>query len=256
LAGINHIVDQLKVITGLERETILNSLAHRLITPYIIMALVLVGLSLMLRLTHLPNIDTDTEEDSFASDGTKKTNLFQFPHLILGFIALFVYVGVEVMAGDTIILYGQSQGIPLETARIFTTFTMVAMIVGYFGGIATIPHFLSQSKALAISAVLGVVFAISAIITSGYVSVACIALLGLANAIMWPAIWPLAIADLGKFTKTGSALLIMGIAGGATIPLLYGRLSDVWNHQYAYAIMIPFYLFILYYGVWGFKIRK
>jgi Fucose permease len=131
------------------------------------------------------------------------------------------------------------------------------MIVGYILGIITIPRIISQSKALLFSAILGMLLTIAVILTSGYTSVACIALLGLANAIMWPAIWPLAIADLGKFTKAGSALLVMGIAGGATIPLLYGFLADHWGSQkLAYWIMVPIYVFIFYFATIGHKVRK
>jgi MFS transporter, FHS family, L-fucose permease len=216
----------------------------------------LVLLSITLRLIHLPEVDTDDDGDSISSDGTKKTAWYQFPHLVLGFITLFLYVGVEVMAGDTIILYGLSQHFTLDVARTFTTFTLVSMIVGYIIGIICIPKYITQDKALAVSAVLGVVFTIAAILTSGYVSVGFIALLGLANAMMWPAIWPLALADLGKFTKAGSALLIMGIAGGALIPLGYGRLVDVIGNQTAYWIMVPIYVFIFYYAVAGSKIRR
>lgn len=257
LKNADSIVESLKTISGIEREALLDSLAQRVIVPYIIMALVLVGLGLLIRFLHLPDVDTDTDEDLFSATGVRKTSIFQFPHLILGFLAIFSYVGVEVIAGDTIILYGQSLGIPLETSRMFTTYTLLFMIVGYIAGIAAIPRIISQSRALAISAVLGVLFSVGAILTSGYVSVTFIALLGLANAIMWPAIWPLALADLGKFTKTGSALLIMGIAGGATLPLIYGRIVDgLHSNQMAYWIMVPIYLFILYYAVSGHKIRK
>ena len=256
LKGANEVVEQLKVVAGSEREVFLNALAHRVILPYVIMAVVLLLLSLMMWFVHLPEIETDTEADSFSADGVKKTSLWQFPHLVLGFITLFVYVGVEVMAGDTIVLYGQSQGIALELARKFTAYTLASMVIGYIIGIIAIPKFIKQSKALAISAALGAIFALCAVFTSGITSVYCIALLGLANALMWPSIWPLAIADLGKFTKGGSALLVMGIAGGATIPLLYGRLADLWNPQHAYWIMVPIYLYIFYYATKGHKIRK
>ena len=169
---------------------------------------------------------------------------------------MFLYVGAEVIAGDTIILYGLSLDIPLATARTFTTMTLISMVVGYIIGIITIPRFISQGKALAVSAVLGFVFALLAIFTSGYTSIACIALLGLSNAVMWPAIFPLAIADLGRFTKAGSALLIMGIAGGAILPLLYGKLVAVAGNQQAYWMLIPIYIFIFYFAMFGNKIRK
>ncbi len=251
-----NIVTQLESITGIDRIPLLDSLANKVIVPYIIIAIALTLLSIGLKFIHLPDVDTDKEDDTAVASGSHKTAWWQYPHLWLGFITLFLYVGVEVMAGDTIILYGLSQEIPLATARIFTTFTLLAMVAGYIIGIATIPRFISQSKALAVSAVLGILFALAAIFTSGITSVAFIALLGLSNAIMWPAIFPLAIADLGKFTKAGSALLVMGIAGGAIIPLIYGRLVESIGNQQAYWIMVPIYLFIFYYAIKGHKIRS
>jgi fucose permease len=165
---------------------------------------------------------------------------------------------VEVMAGDTLPTYGQSQGIALSEAKNFTAFTLSAMVLGYILGIIAIPKFISQSKALTYSAIIGVIFSILAVFTSGYTSVLFIALLGLANALVWPAVWPLAIHGLGEFTKTGAALLVMAIAGGALLPLLYGKLADTpaIGHQQAYWIMVPCYLFILYYSLKGHKLTS
>ena len=247
---------KLEVITGADRLPLLDALAHKVIMPYIIIAIALALLSVALKFIHLPDIDTDKEEPSELATGTHKTAWWQFPHLWLGFVTLFLYVGAEVIAGDTIILYGLSLDIPLATARTFTTMTLISMVVGYIIGIITIPRFISQGKALAVAAVLGFVFALLAIFTSGYTSIACIALLGLSNAVMWPAIFPLAIADLGRFTKAGSALLIMGIAGGAILPLLYGKLVAVAGNQQAYWMLIPIYIFIFYFAMFGNKIRK
>jgi fucose permease len=165
-------------------------------------------------------------------------------------------VGAEVIAGDTIISYGSSQGIPLDTAKFFTTCTLIAMIIGYVIGIICIPKYFSQEKALRMCAIAGVLFSLIAIFTHGYTSVFMIALLGLANSLMWPAIWPLAINGLGRFTKIGSSLLIMGIAGGALLPLLYGWLTDQFNSQQAYWILVPCYLFILYYGNRGYRVGR
>jgi MFS transporter, FHS family, L-fucose permease len=246
----------LESITGADRIPMLDALAHKVIVPYIIIAVALTLLAIALRFIHLPDVDTDQEDAAADQGAVRKTGWWQFPHLWLGFITLFLYVGAEVIAGDTIILYGLSLNIPLETARTFTTLTLISMVVGYIIGIITIPRLVNQAKALAISAILGVVFGLLAIFTSGITSVAFIALLGLANAIMWPAIFPLAIADLGRFTKAGSALLIMGIAGGALLPLLYGKLATGMGNQQAYWLMIPIYLFIFYFAVAGHKIRK
>jgi MFS transporter, FHS family, L-fucose permease len=251
LNNTDAVSEALQVLTGMERTLMLDAMAHKVILPYVVMAIVLSGLAIMVRFAPLPDVEPeDSSETSKAS-----FSLFKYPHLVLGFWAIFGYVGVEVLAGDSIVLYGQSQGIALSVARKFTSYTLVAMIVGYVIGIVLIPRFITQSKALAYSAVLGVAFSAAAIFTSGYLSVIFIALLGLANALMWPAIWPLAISDLGKFTKNGSAILIMGIAGGAIFPPLYGKITELIGAQTAYIIMLPVYIYILWYSVKGYKLR-
>jgi fucose permease len=170
-------------------------------------------------------------------------------------MALFCCVGVEVIAGDTIGSFGQAQGISLDTAKTFTSYTLSAMVIGYIIGIIAIPKYLSQSAALRACAILGILFSLGAIFSAGYTAVLCIALLGLANSLMWPAIFPLAIDGLGRFTKIGSSLLIMAIAGGAILPLIYGKFADILNPQQAYWVLLPCYLFILYYAVSGYKIK-
>lgn len=233
----------------------LDELAARVITPYMAIIAVLAILAFLIYRSSLPEIDTNAEDESVAASNSGKTSVLQFPHLVLGVITLFLYVGVEVIAGDTIISYGLSQGIEPDTATFFTTYTLIAMVLGYILGIICIPKYIKQENALKLCALLGIAFAILAIFSSGYTSVLAIALLGLANALMWPAIWPLALNGLGRFTKAGSSLLVMGIAGGAVIPLLYGALADAFNAQQAYWIMVPCYLFIWFYAVKGSKIR-
>ena len=255
LSQADSLVNRLSSMDAAQKATELNELASRVINPYLIMAGILVVLAVLIFFSSLPEIDTDQEDETVAVANTNKTSIMQFPHLLLGTLTMFLYVGVEVMAGDTIISYGASQGINLETAKYFTTCTLVAMIVGYIIGVLTIPKYLKQEKALQISAALGVLFSIAAIFSDGYVSVLWISLLGLANALVFPAIWPLAIADLGRYTKIGSSFLIMALAGGAVIPLAYGSLADAFNPQQAYWIMVPCYLFILYYASAGHKVR-
>ena len=256
LKNADSLKSRLVTMTSSQKASELDALASRVILPYIVIIVVLATLALVLSFLHLPEVDTDKEDGSSTNFSARKNSIFQFPHLWLGVLTLFLYVGAEVMAGDTIISYGASQGIPLSTAKFFTTCTLIAMIVGYIVGIIGIPKYFKQDQALKVSAIVGVFFSIIAIATHGYTSVLFIALLGLANSLMWPAIWPLAIADLGRFTKIGSSLLIMGIAGGALIPLLYGRLADVLNPRLGYMILIPIYVYIFYYATIGHKVRK
>jgi MFS transporter, FHS family, L-fucose permease len=259
------------------RAVILDELATRVIMPYIVMAVILVLLGLLLKFAHLPEVDTDAEDAVSGESNAKKTSIWQFPHLLLGVVALFFYVGVEVIAGDSIIRYGQSIGIAMESAKYFTSLTLLSMIIGYLIGIVFIPKYLSQVTALRICTILGVIFSLGAILTPSHLvfsmsfidimtfksielvlplTVLFVALLGLANALVWPAMWPLALNGLGRFTKTGSAMLIMAIAGGAVIPLLYGKLAVTFSTQSAYWICVPGYLIIMYYAFIGHKAGK
>jgi len=249
-------VENLKSLDETAKVIALDGLARRVIGPYSVMAVVLFLLGIGIRFSPLPDIDTESEEEKVNNIALRKTNIFAFPHLILGVIALFLYVGAEVIAGDTIIRYGISIGIEIARAKVFTSYTLISMVVGYILGIILIPKYISQRQALQYSGILGVIFTICAVFTSGLTSVFFIAILGFANALVWPAIWPLAIHNLGSFIKTGSALLIMAIAGGALLPLAWGKLSDYFGSQQAYWILIPSYLIIIYYSIWGYKLKN
>jgi MFS transporter, FHS family, L-fucose permease len=250
-----------KATDAVVKNDLLNQLSSRVITPYIIMAVVLVLLAFMIKKSSLPEIDIDKEDVNTKDNIVAKTSVLQYKHLVLGVVCLFLYVGVEVMAGDAIGAYGRELGMPLDKTKYFTSFTLFAMLAGYVIGIFTIPKIISQQKALAISAILGAIFSICVYATSGYTAITFIALLGLANALMWPAIFPLAINGLGKFTKIGSALLIMGIAGGALLPLLYTTLKDKSSFNFSnpasfLMVMLPCYTFIFYYAVKGYAAGK
>jgi FHS family L-fucose permease-like MFS transporter len=253
-----------------QKQLLLQELASRIIKPYLIIAGILTLLAVMIKLAPLPEIDDDGGGSTdFAAEDKKQTSaaigpkhqltVFQFPHLLLGVLCIFLYVGVEVMAGDAIGMFGRAQGLPLDIARYFTFFTLLSMLIGYVAGIITITAIISQQKGLTISAIAGIIFSIGAYLTTGYVAIGFIALLGLANALMWPAIFPLAIKGLGRLTKIGSALLVMGIAGGAVIPLIYGLLKDklhLPNNLSFFSCILPGYVYILYYSVKGYKETK
>lgn len=248
-------VESLKGMSEAQVGLALDDLARRVINPYIVMTIALVVMGIGIRLAPLPT-PVIPEETESERDGSASKSIFSFPFLILGVIALFFYVGAEVIAGDTIIRYGISLGIKIDVAKAFTTYTMVAMVFGYILGIILIPKYITQQFALKVSAILGVLFSIVAVFTSGITSVVFIALLGFANAIVWPAIWPLAISGLGSKVNTGSALLIMAISGGAILPLIWGKLSDSFGSQQAYWILLPLYAFIFFYAHKGHTIKS
>jgi FHS family L-fucose permease-like MFS transporter len=264
LKNIDQFTAKLATLGATEKIAELNELASRVILPYVLIVIVLVILGILIYFSGLPEIDTDHEDEAVAIANSNKTSIIQFPHLILGVIALFLYVGAEVIAGDSIIGYGAAHSIPLSVSKYFASGTLACMVIGYIAGIAFIPKYITQQKALVYSAILGVVLTAVALVTPKYTSIACIALLGLANSLMWPAIWPLALSGLGRFTKIGSSLLVMGIAGAAVFPPIYGALVDHEKaakglesaSQTSYWILIPIYLFILYYAAAGYKVGK
>jgi len=258
LKNIDEIKEKVKTMDATAKAAELDALSHKVIMPYLVIAVVLIFLALMVKLSPLPDIDDEQDETPVDAKETRKS-LFEYPYLWLGVLAIFLYVGAEVVAVDTLISYGKSLGYSMSKAKIFPSYTLIAMIIGYLVGIATIPKYLSQQKALAIFAALGVLFTLVAITAENpKVSIFSIVALGFANSIMWPAIWPLAIEGLGKYTKTASAFLIMGIAGGALLPLLYGYLAEIneIGPKLAYLILIPCYLFIMFFALKGHKIGK
>jgi FHS family L-fucose permease-like MFS transporter len=257
LKDVDHLEDSVKnAPDASSRELILSNFASKIYAPYMVMVVILIVLAIWVVKSSLPEIQS-SKSNAQVNDGISKerTSIFQFPYLLLGALCIFVYVGVEVMAGDAIGTYGKGFNIPTDQTKYFTTFTLVGMLIGYVAGIIAIPKYLSQSASLKYSAILGVLFTTGALLTTGYVSVGFVAALGLANAIMWPAIWPLAIKGLGKFTEIGSALLIMGIAGGATIPWLFAHFKATYDFQWVFFLLvIPCYIYIFFYSVAGHKI--
>jgi glucose/galactose transporter len=254
LKGINKLEEKVNTAPNEQvKEAILNDFASKVYVPYLVMAVILLALAVWILRSPLPEIKGS--EANVAQEGQKnKTSIFQFPHLWLGAVCIFVYVGVEVMAGDAIGIYGKGFGIPTDQTKYFTSFTLGAMLLGYIVGLASIPKYISQQKALALSAILGILFTAGAFLTSNYISVGFVAALGFANAMMWPSIFPLAINRLGKFTEKGAAILIMGIVGGAVIPKAFASLKEHYNFQTVFfALMIPCYFYILYYSIKGYK---
>jgi len=254
LRGIGDFADRVAGADPAGKEALLNQFAAQIHGPYLVMAAALAALAVWIQRSSLPEISA-SEANSDASTATAgPRSILAFPHLWLGVLCLFLYVGVEVMAGDAIGTYGQSFHLPLDETKFFTSFTLAAMLVGYIVGFILIPRHVSQERYLAFSAVLGAAFALGAYVTGGYLSVGFVAALGFANAMMWPAIFPLAIRGLGPNTELGSAFLIMGIAGGAIIPQLFAHLKVQHDFQLVFlALMLPCYLYIFYYATRGYR---
>ncbi len=262
------LVEQLSSMGEAERKVVLDAFIKRVIPPYIVMAIILGVLGIAVRFSPLPEINTDDETVAgHKKEAETKKYIIQFPHLILGAVAIFLHVGTQVVAIDTIIHYAQSMNISLFEARVFPSYTLTTTIVGYILGIVLIPKYLKQETALKICTMLGFIFTLGILYASGQTnllghqadtSIWFLVLLGLANSLVWAGIWPLALDGLGKFTKLGASILIMGLCGNAILPLIYGFFADKESYtlREAYWILLPCYAYLIFYAFRGHKLRS
>lgn len=226
--------------------------------PFYFISGIFVLLGILVAFVPLPEVKAEGEDENdeaaASSYAANKTSIWQFPHLLLGLVSLLFYVGVETLAMASIVDYATSLNLP--DPQVYTSYTVIGMVIGYLVGVFFIPKYISQERAMFVCAIIGLISSLLIVLTPMNISIWFVAVLGLANSLMWPALWPMAMKDLGKFTKTGSSLLVMAIVGGAVFPLLFGWLADVsGNMQQAYWICFPAYLMIFYYALSGHKIR-
>jgi FHS family L-fucose permease-like MFS transporter len=258
LSNIENV--QIKLSTTIntsDKNNLLTELSNKIRMPYLIMAIVLIILAIVIFFSSLPEINDKETVTQNENKSTTNKSIFKYPHLWMGVLSIFLYVGTEVLAGDAIGIYGNAMGMPLNETRYFTSFTLTGMLIGYLIGIVSIPKLISQQDALKFASILGIFLTIAIYVTHGYSAIFFIAMLGLANSLMWPAIFPLAINKLGEKTKIGSALLIMGIAGGAILPLIFATLKSIPKVGYKlgfFLCLLPAYLVILYYSLKGYKL--
>ncbi len=257
--------DSLAGMTDADRTAALDELIRRVIVPYAVVGVAMLLIGIGVRYSPLPELNTDEESDDIAEKNSNKTSIFQFPHLILGAVAIFIHVGAQVISIDTIINYAGSMGVSLVEAKVFPSYTLAMAIAGYFMGIAVIPRWISQTNVLRIVTILGAVLSLLIVFVKGEVtflghtadiSIWFIVLLGISNSLTWAGIWPLALDGLGRFTKLGASLMIMGLCGNAILPLIYGYFADAYGLREAYWVLFPCYLYLMYYAVYAHKIRK
>ena len=254
-------------LDAITKSAMLDELIQRVIVPYAILGGLLVLAGIGIRYSILPEINTDEQNatDEKENGHNSKKSIFDFPYLILGALAIFFHVGTQVIAIDTIINYANSMGIDLLEAKVFPSYTLACTMIGYVLGILIIPKYVSQTKALIICTILGlllsfgVVFADFNVTLFGHqanISIFLLCALGFPNALIYAGIWPLSIHGLGKFTKTGSSLLIMGLCGNAILPLIYGYFAEVYDLRIGYWILIPCFLYLIFFATKGLKINS
>ncbi len=224
--------------------------------PFMIIIGVFLLLGVLALLAPLPEVKATGEDEDSVDDcpyAAKKTSVWQFPHLLLGVLALFLYVGAETISLGTLVDYAESLNLP--NPEYYAWIAPVGMVIGYIAGIVLIPKYLSQSNALLIVSVIAIVGSLMVVLTPAVISIYFVAFMALGCSLMWPAIWPLAMTDLGRFTKAGSSLMVIAIVGGALIPTLYGFVKDAFGAQNAYWVTVPIFFYILYYALKGHKVR-
>lgn len=245
-----------------------NVKVNDIILPFYIVTGIMVVLGIFVYFAHLPEVKAEGEDEEgeavVSSYAAKKTSILQFPHLLLGVLALFLYVGIETLPMASIIDFARATFGDAPNLQSYSKFVTLGLVAGYIFVVIAIPRFVSQQKALVAFAILGVAASVLVIYMPPRFAFYALLLASFSNSLMWPAIWPLAMKDLGRFTKAGASLLVMAIVGGAVIPLIFGFIVDavktteqalVADYQSAYWVMVPCYLFIFYYAVSGHKIR-
>lgn len=249
-----------------EKELVLDSLIRRVILPYTILSIFLFAVGIFIRYSILPEIDQEKENREVETEnGKSHTSIFQFPYLILGALAMFLHVGTQVIAIDTIISYANTMDMDLLEAKRFPSYTLTATICGYILGILLIPKYITQKRAFQICCILGLLFSLGVVFANTDVflfgheanlSIWFLVALGFPNSLIYAGIWPLSIRGLGNFTKIGSSLLVMGLCGNAILPLIYGHFADVFTEKQAYWVLVPCYLYLIFFSVYGHKIKS
>jgi len=261
----SELFKQIPLMDELTRNAALDELIQRVIVPYAFMAVVLFGLGIMIRYSVLPEIDSNNESAEVASANFGKTSIVQFPHLILGAVALFLHVGSQVVGINTVIGYAQSLGVPLLEAKVFPSYILGMTMFGFLLGIVLIPKFINHLHVLRICTTSAFVLTILFFLVSGQVtflghtsnlSIWILVLLGLSNSLMWSTLWPLALNNLGRFTKMGGSILVMGLCGSAVVPIFYGYFADLYNAHIAYMVLFPCYIFLVYYAYYGYRVKN
>jgi glucose/galactose transporter len=251
LLNADGIMGSLKIMNEADKVKALDEMILRVVNPYIIITIILILMAVVMWVVALPTVNEET--DNAQHENHERSSIWQFPHLILGVLALFCAEGTESITSFYIIPYGQQHGFSTAAAQFFVDYIIYAMIAGYIAGTILIPKYITQARALAACSLLGCCFAIGAFTTSGFTSVLFFIAMGFSNALNWPCIWPLALQGVGRFTKTAAAFLIMAIAGDAIFPVLYAQLNEWFNWRAGLYLLLILYVMIFLYAVAGHK---
>lgn len=243
------------LLDGLAKEAALDGMIRGVIVPYVVLAVLLFAFGIIFYKSPVQDINPNSANSSGSSNGDRKS-IWSYPYLVLGVIALFCHLGSQQISVSTIIGYAQSTGMNLEAAKVFPSYTLGCILIGYLLGVFFIPKYISQQKSLVVCTVTGLVLSMLVLVLPQKASIWSLVLLGIPNSLIYAGIWPLAIRGLGRWTSLGSSLLVMALCGNAVLPLIYGYVSDHAGLQESYWLLIPCFAYMIFYAVYGYKIEK
>ena len=243
------------LLVGPAKEAALDEMIKGVIPPYLVLTVFLAVFAVIFFKSPIKDINPD--KDNKSVEGTRdRSSVWAYPYLVLGVIALFCHLGSQQISIATIIEYAQSMGLDLDAAKVFPSYTLACILGGYLLGVISIPKYISQQKALVVCTITGLILSVLVLALPLKASIWCVVLLGIPNSLIYAGIWPLAIRGLGKWTTLGSSLLVMALCGNAILSLLYGLMTDYMSLQASYWLLIPCFVFMIYYAVWGYKVEN
>ena len=242
------------LLEGTVKEAALDGMIRGVIVPYVVLAILLFIFGLLFYKSPVQDINPNSA-NGVSSEGDR-SSIWKYPYLVLGVVALFCHLGSQQISVSTIIGYAQNMGMDLEAAKVFPSYTLGCILLGYLLGVFFIPKYISQQKSLVVCTVTGLVLSVLVLVLPLKASIWSLVLLGVPNSLIYAGIWPLAIRGLGKWTSLGSSLLVMALCGNAVLPLLYGYVSDYIGLQASYWLLLPCFAYMVFYAVYGYKIEK
>jgi FHS family L-fucose permease-like MFS transporter len=249
------------ILTGSATSVNQAGVAHTVQGPYIAIAIALLLLGFIVMMLHLPSINLTRRFRPIGDPGAPvgdaealvERSIWSHRHTVLAMVGIFLYVGLEISLAANAIRFFNTQGIEnKDRAALLASFYPFAMMIGRFAG-TVVMKTIRAEKLLAFLGVLGVVLLVIGMFVTGMPAVWCLILCGLANSIMYPTIFALGIAELGPLTSKGSGVITIGNVGGGVLPPLFGMLADRMGYQHAFLLPIACYLFMIFYGVSGYK---
>jgi FHS family L-fucose permease-like MFS transporter len=254
LSGTEYPPSQIAAMSTAQLDAYRTADANSVKGPYVIMAGIFVVVGVLIQFAHLPDVRDPAAASDATSVGPSSGSVFSHSHLVRGVIAQFFYVGAQVGVASFVIRYAQFSmpGTPAKMAALYLLFHQSGFMAGRFIGSAMMKK-IAAPRLLSLFAAGSLLCAIVACLASGLVPVYAVVLIGFFHSIMFPTIFALSIKNLGPLTKRGSSLLVMAIIGGAFFPAIMGRISDASSIQRAFAVPLLCYIFILYFGLSGYK---